>query len=67
MISYPEGAAWRKSSYSSGNNGNCVEIALPARSAAIRDSKNPYGGHLTIATEEFSHLLASVKAGLFDR
>lgn len=36
------GAQWRKSSYSGGSGGNCVEVAtnLPGV-VAIRDSKNP--------------------------
>ncbi len=34
------GATWRKSSYSSANGGNCVEVArnLPG-AVAVRDSK----------------------------
>ncbi|HEX2131107.1 MAG TPA: DUF397 domain-containing protein [Actinophytocola sp.] len=39
--------AWRKSSRS-GDQGNCVELAHTATSGAIRDSKNPDGGHLEI-------------------
>jgi hypothetical protein len=38
---------WRKSSYS-GDEGNCVELAHAATSGAIRDSKNPAGGHLLV-------------------
>lgn len=37
-------AAWQKSSYSSGNGGQCVEIALNLLGiVAVRDSKNPGG------------------------
>jgi hypothetical protein len=38
------GARWRKSSRSSGNGGNCVEVAdnLPGV-VAVRDSKDPAG------------------------
>jgi len=36
---------WRKSSYSSSNGGNCVEIDPYLR--ALRDSKNPAGPVLT--------------------
>lgn len=36
--------AWRKSSRS-GNESACVELAYPG---AIRDSKNPEGGHLEV-------------------
>ena len=35
---------WRKSSYS-GSEANCVELA---HAGAIRDSKNPGGGHLEV-------------------
>lgn len=37
--------AWRKSSHSA-DQGDCVELAHTATSGAIRDSKNPDGGHL---------------------
>jgi hypothetical protein len=42
------GARWRKSSRSSGNAGNCVEVAanLPGV-VAVRDSKDPTGPALT--------------------
>ena len=35
-------AKWRKASYSTGNGGNCVEVArnLPG-AVAVRDSKDP--------------------------
>ncbi|WP_189161707.1 DUF397 domain-containing protein, partial [Sphaerisporangium melleum] len=32
---------WRKSSYTSGNGGNCVEIAPLPGGMAVRDSKRP--------------------------
>lgn len=37
---------WRKSSYSGGTNGNCVELA---NAGAVRDSKNPGGPILEIS------------------
>ncbi|NBE83238.1 DUF397 domain-containing protein [Micromonospora rubida] len=42
------GARWRKSSRSSGNGGNCVEVAdnLPGV-VGVRDSKDPAGPALT--------------------
>jgi hypothetical protein len=36
---------WRKSSFSGGNGGNCVEVA--SNRGAFRDSKNPSGSVLT--------------------
>jgi Domain of unknown function (DUF397) len=38
------GAQWRKSSYSNGNGGNCVEVEGAQR--GVRDSKNPTGAAL---------------------
>jgi hypothetical protein len=40
-------AHWRKSSYSGGNGGECVEIAHVDGAIAVRDSKNPAGPLLT--------------------
>ncbi|MCG5440311.1 DUF397 domain-containing protein [Micromonospora foliorum] len=44
------GARWRKSSRSSGNGGNCVEVAdnLPGV-IGVRDSKDPTGPALAFA------------------
>ena len=46
------GAAWRKSTRSGGNGGNCVEVAdnLPGL-VAVRDSKDPGGPTLAFAPE----------------
>lgn len=43
----PNRMGWRKSSYSQGNGGNCVEVAanLP-RVVVVRDSKDPGGPRL---------------------
>ncbi|HEY3749427.1 MAG TPA: DUF397 domain-containing protein [Pseudonocardiaceae bacterium] len=32
--------SWRKSSYSGGGNGNCVEVAVRTEAVGVRDSKN---------------------------
>ncbi|WFE61103.1 DUF397 domain-containing protein [Micromonospora sp. WMMD712] len=44
------GARWRTSTRSSGNGGNCVEVAdnLPGV-VLVRDSKDPAGATLTFA------------------
>ena len=41
--------AWRKSTYSSNEGGNCVEVATHPSAVHIRDSKNPVGPVLTVA------------------
>jgi hypothetical protein len=48
------GAKWRKSSWSSGDGGQCVEVAsnLPGV-IAVRDSKNPAGPALVFSPAEW--------------
>jgi ABC-type amino acid transport substrate-binding protein len=60
-------ADWRKSSYSSSNGGNCVEVArnLP-RIVAVRDSKDPQGPALVFTPQGWQAFLASAQAGEFD-
>ncbi|WP_446211792.1 DUF397 domain-containing protein [Micromonospora sp. IBSANI012] len=44
------GARWRKSSRSSGNGGNCIEVADNlAGIVGVRDSKDPTGPALAFA------------------
>jgi hypothetical protein len=60
-------ADWRKSSYSSSNGGNCVEVArnLPGI-VAVRDSKDPDGPALGFAPEAWQAFLASARNGDFN-
>lgn len=37
---------WRKSSFSSGNGGACVEVGSGAPAVLVRDTKNRPGGTL---------------------
>nr|WSZ17564.1 DUF397 domain-containing protein [Streptomyces canus] len=45
---------WRKSSYSSDQGGECVEIAETVTAVAVRDSKTPAGPILTIDPATFT-------------
>lgn len=57
---------WVKSSYS-GNNGNCVEVAvLPGGSRALRDSKDASGPALTFSDAEFAAFIAHAGGGWSD-
>jgi hypothetical protein len=38
-----ENLAWFKSSYSAGNGGECVEVAVSAGTVHVRDSKDKAG------------------------
>ena len=58
MISDPDTAPWRKSSYSGGGNTQCVEVAPRDASVGVRDTKNRSAGHLTVpraAWRAFTH------------
>lgn len=62
-----EHLTWRTSSYSSGQGGNCVEIAdLPNGAQAVRDSKDPTGPALMFTAIEWAAFTAGVRAGQFD-
>ncbi|OLT13507.1 hypothetical protein BJF78_22195 [Pseudonocardia sp. CNS-139] len=57
---------WRKSSYS-GDNGNCVELAVVADGrVAMRDSKAPAGGMLVLTPADLREFVVGVRAGEFD-
>ncbi|RJL30552.1 DUF397 domain-containing protein [Bailinhaonella thermotolerans] len=56
--------AWRKSSYSSAEGDNCVEVARAGGGrVAVRDSKDPEGGALAFGREEWARFLLDVKRG----
>jgi hypothetical protein len=57
-------AAWRKSSYSGGNGGNCVEVArgLPGV-VAVRDSKDPAGPALVVSPARWHSLTRAIRGG----
>jgi hypothetical protein len=58
------GAAWRKSTRSSSEGQNCVEVAagLPGI-VAVRDSKHPEGPPLIVAPRNWTAFICAVKAG----
>ena len=54
---------WVKSSYSSGQNDNCVEVAaLPEGGFAVRDSKDIKGPVLDFTASEWRTFVRDVKA-----
>jgi len=65
-------AAWRKSSYSGGNGGQCVEVAAVnsresnlAGVCVVRDSKDPDGSVLAFGPGQWRLFTADVKVGRF--
>lgn len=57
-------ATWRRSSYSDGGQGNCVEVADNFPTAApVRDSKTPHGPALLFPVADWAAFVAALKAG----
>ena len=58
-------AAWRKSSYSNGDGGNCVEAAPGFITGAVpvRDSKDPKGPALVFPAAAWTAFVDAVKSG----
>jgi hypothetical protein len=58
---------WRKSSYSNGSGGSCVEVALLADVLgtepviAVRDSKDPDGPALTFTARQWRGFTVAIK------
>ncbi|MFD0276999.1 DUF397 domain-containing protein [Kitasatospora sp. NPDC127111] len=55
---------WRKSSYSGGNNGSCVEVD-DARPGRVRDSKDPHGPALAFSPDAWQAFVTAVRGGEF--
>ncbi|AEY91907.1 hypothetical protein SHJG_6640 [Streptomyces hygroscopicus subsp. jinggangensis 5008] len=52
--------AWFKSSYSSNEGGNCLEVATTPTTIHIRDSKNTPGPTLTLSPVTWTRFLDGI-------
>jgi hypothetical protein len=59
-------AVWRKSSYSNGSGGSCIEVAdgFPGV-VPVRDSKDPEGPALVFPAGSWVSFVSAVKGGAF--
>ena len=64
QVRVPSGVRWRKSSRS-GNNVDCVEMAVADSVIWVRDSKDPDGPVLKLAAGTWQLFLAGVRHGDF--
>jgi len=56
------GENWRKSTYSSGQGGNCVEVASTPGHVAVRDTKdNGTGPVLRVSSADWSRFTKTIK------
>jgi hypothetical protein len=53
--------SWRKSSYSNGTGGNCVEVGAHPTHTPVRDSKDPDGPALTFPAPAFAAFLTALR------
>ncbi|MFD5187369.1 DUF397 domain-containing protein [Streptomyces sp. NPDC058357] len=52
---------WRKSSYSNGTGGECVEIADLQSTVGARDSKQPRRRHISVHHSAWVRFVASLR------
>lgn len=57
---------WRKSTFSGGNGGNCVEVAQTVEGVLVRNSKRPEQEPMAFTKPEIEAWIAGCKAGEFD-
>lgn len=54
---------WRKSTFSGGNGGNCIEVANHGSRVLVRDTKDRQGPVLRFSPAAWRKFAAKVKAG----
>jgi hypothetical protein len=59
-VQRPDNLAWRKSSYSGGNGGECVEVAGAGSAVHVRDSKISGGPQLTVGHAQWNAFVRTV-------
>lgn len=57
---------WFKSSYSGGDQGECLEVATGHPAVPVRDSKSAHGPTLVFSPAGWSSFVAAVKSGDLD-
>jgi hypothetical protein len=53
--------SWRKSSYSSGNGGQCVEAGHAAGTVLVRDTNDRDGVTLSVSREAWTRFTAALR------
>ncbi|WP_432588889.1 DUF397 domain-containing protein [Streptomyces sp. HD1123-B1] len=57
--------SWFKSSYSSGEGGMCVEVAVTADTLHVRDSTNRHGSQLSFPIRQWDAFIGHLTADGF--
>jgi Domain of unknown function (DUF397) len=56
-----EDVTWRKSSYSGGSGGNCVEVGNTGAVIVVRDSKDRDGAVVAVGADAWRRFAATVR------
>jgi hypothetical protein len=60
----PDVTTWRKSSFSGGNGGNCVEVGEAGSAVVVRDTKDRAGAALAFEANAWRRFAATIKGAL---
>ncbi|MEU3212850.1 DUF397 domain-containing protein [Nocardiopsis alba] len=52
---------WTTSTYSNANGGQCVEVRVTDKGAAVRDTQNRHLGHLSTSSNEWKAFVEAVR------
>jgi hypothetical protein len=58
-----DNTVWRKSNYSNGSGGDCVEVATPGGGLLVRDSKRPAGPVVPVRVDVWKAFLSGLRDG----
>jgi hypothetical protein len=56
-----DSANWRKSTYSGGNGGDCVEVGTAGTGVVVRDTADRAGAVLAVSAGAWRRLAATIK------
>ncbi|MFE4449470.1 DUF397 domain-containing protein [Streptomyces sp. NPDC056796] len=56
-------SAWFKSSYSGGNETECVEAAFASAGTSVRDSTRPHEGRFHVPAAAWAEFVGSLRSG----
>lgn len=54
---------WYKSSYSSAQGDNCIEVAVAEQAVHVRDSKDVTGSHLAVGRDGWAQFVRYAAGG----
>jgi hypothetical protein len=56
-----DGSTWRKSSYSGGSGGDCIEVADATGVVLVRDTANRAGAVLAVSADAWRRFTSAIK------